>query len=106
MTQWFDRFARVCAHAIGSAYAFVAMCGLTLLWLALGPLVGWSAVWQITLTTALTVATQLTAMLIQNDQNRNEAAIQAKLDELIRALEGADDRLRGIEHEDCPPEEH
>lgn len=95
--MWFDRMAARCATAIGSLYAFAGLLGLTLLWLGLGPLVGWSEVWQLTMTTALTIATQLTAMLIQNSTTRNEAAMQAKLDELIRAIATADNRLRGME---------
>lgn len=93
----FDQFARSSAEAMGSATAFVTVCGLTLLWLAIGPMVSWADAWQLTLTTTLTVATQLTAMLIQNSTTRNERAMQAKLDELIRSIDAADNRLRGIE---------
>lgn len=97
MTAWFEQFALRASAAIGSAYAFSITCGLTLLWLVIGPFVGWSQYWQVTLTTAFTIATQLTAMLIQTTQNRQETAIQLKLDEIIRAIGPADNRLRGIE---------
>lgn len=82
---------------IGSPFAFVSTCSTTLLWLALGAWIGWTEYWQITYTTVLTITTQLTAQLIQNTQNRQEQAMQLKLDELIRAVDSADNRLRGIE---------
>ena len=97
MTRWFEAFARRSAEVIGSAYAFVGLLAVTVLWLALGAWLHWTDTWQLTFTTALTVATQLTAMLIQSSQNRQERAMQLKLDELIRVIEPADNRLRGIE---------
>jgi low affinity Fe/Cu permease len=97
--MWFDRLAERSAQLIGSSVAFLVLIGLTLAWLAIGPWAHWSEVWQITMTTALTVATQFTAMLIQATATRNERAMQAKLDELIRSCAAADNRLRGIEHE-------
>jgi low affinity Fe/Cu permease len=76
--------------------ALLGLVTLTLASLALGPLIGWLLA-QVILTTVLTVVTQLTAMLLQGSQLRQERAVQAKLDEVIRAIPQADNRLRGIE---------
>jgi low affinity Fe/Cu permease len=63
-----------------------------------GPLFGWSDTWQLVVNTATTIVTFLMVFLIQNSQNRDAAAIQAKLDELIRAVGEARDEFIGIEH--------
>jgi low affinity Fe/Cu permease len=97
MTVTFDRFARRAAEIMGSATAFMVLCVGTLIWLLIGPLAHWSELWQITMTTTLTILTQASAMLIQATTNRQEKAMQTKLDELIRAISTADNRLRGIE---------
>jgi low affinity Fe/Cu permease len=61
-------------------------------------LFGYSDTWQLVVNTATTIVTFLMVFLIQNSQNRDAAAIQAKLDELIRASDGARDQFIGIEH--------
>lgn len=94
----FDHFAARASDAMGSFRGFCAMLGFTLACMLLGPWLGWMMT-QIILTTTLTVITQLCAMLIQRSQDRSEKAIQIKLDELIKAIDGADNQLRGIENE-------
>lgn len=63
-----------------------------------GPLFGWSDTWQLVINTGTTIVTFLMVLLIQNTQNRDAAAIQAKLDEVIRSIEGARNEFIGIEH--------
>ena len=63
-----------------------------------GPLFGWSDTWQLVINTGTTIVTFLMVLLIQNAQNRDAAAIQAKLDEVIRSIEGARNEFIGIEH--------
>ena len=71
---------------------------LILFWAITGPVFHYSDTWQLVVNTATTIVTFLMVFLIQNSQNRDAAAMQAKLDELIRALEGARSRFIGIEH--------
>lgn len=89
--------ARVAALA-GQPLAFTLASGTILLWLASGPIFGWSDTWQLVVNTATTIITFLMVFLIQNSQNRDAAAIQAKLDEIIRALATARNEFIGIEH--------
>ncbi len=63
-----------------------------------GPIFGYSDTWQLVVNTATTVVTFLMVFLIQNSQNRDAAAMQAKLDELLRALDPAREQFIGIEH--------
>ena len=97
-----DRFftavaSRIAAFA-GQPAAFVIAVGLIVVWGAMGPLFAYSDTWQLVVNTATTIITFLMVFLIQNSQNRDAAAMQAKLDELIRALDGARDGFIGIEH--------
>jgi low affinity Fe/Cu permease len=94
----FSRLASAVAHAAGRPLAFALCCLLILVWAASGPLFGFSDTWQLVINTGTTIVTFLMVFLIQNTQNRDGAAIQAKLDELIRALEPARNRFVGIEH--------
>ena len=94
----FRRFARGTAEIVGSAYAFVAAVTLILGWLVTGPLFGFSDSWQLIINTGTTIITFLMVFIIQNSQNRDGAALQAKLDELIRALDTARNEFIGVEH--------
>ena len=78
--------------------AFVLAFLIIIGWGVSGPLFGWSDTWQLVINTGTTIVTFLMVFLIQNAQNRDAAAIQAKLDELIRSIEGARNEFIGIEH--------
>jgi low affinity Fe/Cu permease len=97
-----DRFFTAAASRIalfaGQPVAFIVALALILLWIVTGPLFDWSDTWQLVVNTATTIVTFLMVFLIQNSQNRDAAAIQAKLDELIRAAREARNEFIGIEH--------
>lgn len=97
-----DRFFTAAASRIalfaGQPAAFIVALAFILLWIATGPLFGWSDTWQLVVNTATTIVTFLMVFLIQNSQNRDAAAIQAKLDELIRAVHDARNEFIGLEH--------
>lgn len=93
----FTSIANAVAHAAGKALTF-GLCVLAVFaWAVTGPYFGYSDTWQLIINTSTTIVTFLMVFLIQNTQNRDNAAIQTKLDELIRASE-AKNRLIGIEH--------
>jgi len=94
----FTRFANAVARAAGQPLTFTLCCVLIVVWAASGPVFGFSDTWQLVINTGTTIVTFLMVFLIQNTQNRDGAAIQAKLDELIRAIEGARNEFVGIEH--------
>jgi low affinity Fe/Cu permease len=93
----FTKFSNVIAHAAGRPTTFVLCCALVILWAVSGPIFGFSDTWQLIINTGTTVVTFLMVFLIQNTQNRDGAALQAKLDELIRAS-AAHNAFIGIEH--------
>ncbi|MFD1950802.1 low affinity iron permease family protein [Sphingomonas arantia] len=86
------------AGVAGQPVAFVTAVAIILLWSLTGPLFGYSDTWQLVVNTATTIVTFLMVFLIQNSQNRDAAAMQAKLDELIRAVDTARSQFIGIEH--------
>ena len=98
MNRRFTAVASRFAMAAGQPAAFAIASLLILLWLVTGPAFGWSNTWQLVVNTATTVVTFLMVFLIQNSQNRDAAAIQAKLDEVIRAMDSARNEFIGIEH--------
>jgi low affinity Fe/Cu permease len=97
-----DRIFTVIANRIaafvGQPIAFVLALTSVALWALTGSLFEYSDTWQLVINTSTTIITFLIVFLIQNSQNRDAAAIQAKLDELIRAMEGARNEFIGIEH--------
>ena len=96
-----DRFKRVAntiTGALGSPFALIAAVALIVGWAVTGPLFGFSESWQLIINTGTTIVTFLMVFLIQNTQNRDAAAMQAKLDELLRAVGKARDQFIGVEH--------
>ena len=98
MDRLFTRIATAIAHLAGQPLAFLLAVLVILVWGLTGPVFGFSDTWQLVINTGTTIVTFLMVFLIQNSQNRDAAAMQAKLDELIRAQEEARPQFIGIEH--------
>lgn len=97
-TRTFTRIANATAHAAGRPATFIACLAIVIGWAVSGPIFGFSDTWQLIINTGTTIITFLMVFLIQNTQNRDSAAIQVKLDELIRSHKAARNRFIGIEH--------
>jgi low affinity Fe/Cu permease len=98
MDQVFTHIAGRIASLAGKPMAFVLAALLIVLWAVFGPFAHYSDTWQLIVNTSTTIITFLMVFLIQNSQNRDSAAMQAKLDELIRAIDKARGSFIAIEH--------
>jgi low affinity Fe/Cu permease len=94
----FSGIARAAANALGTTWAFIGACVLVVVWALSGPLFGYSDAWQLVINTGTTIATFLMIFLLQNTQNRDGRAIHLKLDELLRSIHSARNRLINLEH--------
>ena len=98
MRKFFNIFATKTSTAAGQPLTFVTAVAVILVWAVTGPIFHFSDTWQLIINTGTTIITFLMVFLIQNSQNRDASAMQAKLDELLRAVDKAREQFIGIEH--------
>jgi low affinity Fe/Cu permease len=96
-TNWFAGMAQNTAKVAGSSPAFIAISAITVLWLTSGPIFHWSDTWQLVINTVTNIVSMLMVFLIQNTQNRESSALQLKVDELLRAVRGAQNAFINLE---------
>ncbi len=97
MNELFRRFATKTSAVVGSPWAFIIAVLVIVVWAVTGPIFHFSDTWQLVINTSTTIVTFLMVFLIQNTQNRDAKAIHLKLDELIRSVEKARNRLVDLE---------
>jgi low affinity Fe/Cu permease len=99
----FSEVARRAACALGTSTAFALACATIVIWAVTGPIFGYSDTWQLVINTGTTIVTFLMVFLVQNTQNHDARALHLKLDELLRSLQHARNKL--INLESCSDEE-
>lgn len=92
-----ERFSHWTTTWVGSSWAFILALGITILWLVTGPIFHYSDTWQLMMNTVSSIVTFLMVFLLQRSQNKDSAAMQVKLDELLAAHKGASNRLISVE---------
>jgi low affinity Fe/Cu permease len=99
LKRWsFSDAARQISCLLGSPIAFALACATILVWAVLGPLFGYSDTWQLVINTGTTIVTFLMVFLVQNTQNRDARALHLKLDELLRSMQDARNKLINLEN--------
>ena len=95
--KWFANVAASISKSAGSPIVFFAALAFIVVWAASGPYLGFSAGWQMIVNAGTAISTFLMVFIIQNSQNRDGMALQIKLDEIIRALHGANNEIINLE---------
>lgn len=103
LSTTFSDIAKHASSMLGTPVAFAAACGIVMLWAVSGPLFGYSDTWQLVINTSTTIVTFLMVFLVQHTQNRDARALHLKMDEVLRSLDAARNRL--IDLESCSDEE-
>lgn len=95
-----DRFSQAVSRFTARPLAFVLAVGLVVVWALSGPIIGFNDTWQLLINTTTTVITFLMVFVLQHTQHKDTTAIHLKLDELVSAVSGTDERVIGIEDAD------
>lgn len=98
----FTRLAKWTSRVAGRPSAFLLACLVIVVWAVTGPIYHYSNTWQLVINTGTSVATFLMVFLIQNTQYRDSEALQVKLDEVIRSIRGAHNKMMNLEELDDP----
>lgn len=93
----FSRLSKQTSDYVGKPQAFGAACTIIIIWAVVGPIFHYSDSWSLVINTITTIITFLMVFLLQHTQNRDSSALHAKLDELIRAIQEADNAVIGCE---------
>jgi low affinity Fe/Cu permease len=96
LSRFFNRFSAVITKATGSAYAFIIAVAVIIVWAISGPIFKFSDTWQLVINTGTTIITFLMVFIIQHSQNKDQIALQLKLNELIAASQ-ASNKLISVE---------